>query len=168
MDPSLKTLIWNQYGASIDMLDDAISICPERLWTVKVWEDEDDPAYGQFWYVAYHTLSWLDLYLTGDYEGFAPPPPFIRGKLSDQPYTKEDIRAYLLHCRRKCQSVIEGLTDEQASRVCVFPFMELGFLELQLYTMRHIQEHTAQLSLVLGDNGVSGTDWIAQARDDVS
>lgn len=168
MNSSLKTLVWRQYGAAIDMLDEAISACPEQLWTAEVWEDEDGPAYGQFWFVAYHTLSWLDLYLTGDYEGFAPPAPFVRGKLPDQPYTKEDVRNYLLHCRRKCQTVIEGLTDEQANQIHAFPFMEMGFLELQLYTMRHVQEHTAQLNLVLGKHGVTGPDWIAQARDTVS
>lgn len=168
MDSTLKTLVWNQYGAAIDMLDDAISLCPDRLWTAVVWEDEDDPAYGQFWFVAYHTLSWLDLYLTGDYEGFKPPAPFVRGQLPDQPYAKEDVQRYLVHCRRKCQSVIEGLTREQAYRMHAFPFMQdLGFLELQLYTMRHVQEHAAQLSLVLGSHGVTGTDWIAQARTDV-
>lgn len=165
MDSALKTLLWNQYGAAIDMLDEAIRMCPDNLWTTAVYEDEDDLAYGQFWYVAYHTLSWLDLYLTGDYTGFAPPAPFVRGRLPDAPYAKADILDYLHHCRRKCQLVITGLTEEQAYRMHAFPFMaDLGFLELQLYTMRHVQEHAAQLSLVLGKHGVTGMDWIARAR----
>jgi hypothetical protein len=168
MDTALKTLLWRQYGAAIDMLGDAISACPERLWTAVLYSDPDEPRYGQFWYVAYHTLVWLDLYLTGDFEGFAPPAPFIRGRLPEKLYTKEDIRNYLLHCRRKCQSVIEGLTDEKANQICTFPFMELGFLELQFYTMRHVQEHGAQLNMLLGQNGVTEPDWIAQARDHVS
>lgn len=168
MDTTLKTIIWRQYGAAIDMLDDTISACPDRLWTAALWDDAEDPRYGQFWYVAYHTLSWMDLYLTGDYESFAPPAPFIRGALPKKPYTNADIRAYLLHCRGKCQSVIEGLTDEKAHQICTFPFMELGFLELQIYTMRHVQEHGAQLNMFLGQNGIMGPDWIAQARDDVS
>jgi hypothetical protein len=45
--------------------------------------------------------------------------------------------------------------------------MELGFLELQIYTMRHVQEHAAQMNLLLGQNGVTGPDWIAQARENV-
>ncbi|MEZ4519847.1 MAG: hypothetical protein R3C44_24460 [Chloroflexota bacterium] len=48
--------------------------------------DEGDPAYGQFWYIAYHTLS--NLYLTGDYESFAPPAPFIRGQLPESPIVR--------------------------------------------------------------------------------
>ena len=168
MDTALKTIIWQQFGAAIDMFDDAISTCPDRLWTAVLWDDQDEPQYGQFWYVAYHTLFWLDLYLTGSYEGFVPPAPFMRGALPEKPYTKEDVRSYLLQCRQKCQSVIEGLTDKQANQVCTFEWMEPTFLELQLYSMRHVQEHAAQLNMLLGQNGVTGPDWIARARDDVS
>ena len=168
MDTSLKTMIWQQYGAAIDMLDDAISFCPEHLWTAVLWKDPDDEQYGQFWFVAYHTLFWLDLYLTGVYEGFAPPPPFIRGALPEQPYTKDQIRTYLDQCRRKCQSTIEGLTDEKAAQLCTFEWVEASFLEMQLYTMRHIQEHAAQLNLILGQHDVSGLDWVTQARNKVT
>jgi hypothetical protein len=115
--------------------------------------------------VAYHTIVWLDLYLTGSREGFEPPPPFIRGALPDQPYTKEQIRAYLGQCRAKCRATIEALTDERASQRCPFPWMEPTFLELQLYCMRHVQEHAAHLSFLLGQHGVTGFDWVSRARD---
>ena len=165
MDTRLTTGIWQQFGAAIDMLDDAISACPERLWSAVLWEDPEDPRYGQFWWVAYHALSWLDLYLTGDYKGFAPPAPFVRGQLPDQPYTKEEILGYLAQCRQKCQAIIQGLTDEKAYTIHKFDWMEPSYVEMQLYNMRHVQEHAAQLSLVLGQNGVSGPDWVAKARD---
>lgn len=157
---------WNQFGAAIDTLSDAIQLCPEHLWTVAVYEDPDDERYGQFWHIAYHTLSWLDLFLNGRREGFTQPPPFIVGKLPEQPYTKEQILGYLSTCREKCQSTIETLTDERAQERCVFQWMEPTFLELQLYCMRHVQEHAAQLSLVLGQHGVTGMDWIASARSE--
>lgn len=32
-------------------------------------------------------------------------------------------------------------------------------------SMRHVQEHASQLNLFLGQNGVSGPDWVASARD---
>lgn len=150
------------------MLDDAISSCPGRLWTAALWDDEDDPRYGQFWSVAYHTLFWLDLYLTGAHEAFAPPAPFLDHEPPEKPYTKEEIQNYLLYCRRKCQSVVEGLTDEKAKQICTFEFMELGFLELQIYNMRHVQEHGAQLSMFLGQNGVKKHGWVAQARGKVA
>jgi hypothetical protein len=147
------------------MLEDAIRLCPDELWTAVLWKDTDDVRYGQFWFVAFHTLRWLDLFLTGSEEGFAPPPPFILGALPEQPYTKEQILAYLGQCRNRCQSTIEALTEEKAHQRCVFEWMEPSFLELQLYSMRHVQEHAAQLSLVLGRHDVTGFDWVASARD---
>lgn len=166
MDTTQKTAIWQQFGATIDTLDDAISACPDRLWTAVVWDDEDDPKYGQFWFVAYHTLFWLDLFLTGTSEGFAPPAPFIRGALPEDPYSKDEVSNYLRQCRQKCRSTIEGLTDESANKICTFEWMTPTFFELQLYSMRHVQEHAAQLNLVLGQNGITGPDWVAKARDE--
>ena len=165
MDTMLKAGIWQQFGAAIDMLEDAISLCPEHLWTAVLWKDPDDARYGQFWFVAYHSLFWLDLYLTGSSEGFAPPPPFIRGKLPEQPYTKDQVRTYLDQCRRKCQSTIEALTDEKAHQICTFDWVKASFVEMQLYSMRHVQEHAAQLNLLLGQHDVSGMDWIPQVRN---
>ncbi len=164
MDPWLKTMMWQQFGAAIDMFDDAISLCPDHLWTAVLWKDSDDVQYGQVWFVAYHTLFWLDLYLSGYSDGFAPPAPFIRGKLPEKPYTKDQIRTYLDHCRRKCQSTIETLTDEQARRRCTFDWVEASFLEMQVYNMRHVQEHAAQLSLLLGQHDVPGLDWVPKVR----
>ncbi|HEY1012442.1 MAG TPA: DinB family protein [Herpetosiphonaceae bacterium] len=158
--------VWQQYGAAIDTLADVITRCPDHLWTYAVWEDSDDARYGQFWFVAYHTLSWLDLFLTGSPDRFVLPPPFIRGQLPDQPYTKDQILTYLGACRQRCKATLLAMTEEQAQRRCVFDWMEPSYGELQLYGMRHTQEHAAHLSLVLGHQQVPGLDWIAQARDD--
>lgn len=165
MDTWLTTLVWQQYGAAMDMFDDALRLCPDHLWTSTLWKDPDDPRYGQFWYIAYHTLSWLDLFLTGTQEGFAPPPPFIRGKLPDQPYTKEQIKGYFDECRAKAKAMFETLTDEKARQICKFEWMEPSYLELQLYCMRHIQEHGAQLNLHLGQHEIEGMDWVPVARE---
>jgi hypothetical protein len=37
---------------------------------------------------------------------------------------------------------------------------------LLLYTMRHVQEHAAQLSLFLGERGIPGADlhWVLRAK----
>ena len=165
MDSTWTTSVWKQYGAALAMLEDAITRCPDHLWSSVVWHDDEDVRYGHVWFVAYHTLFWLDLFLTGSQEGFAPPPPFIRGVLPEHPYTKGQLLSYLADCRQRGQAIIAALTDEQAQRRCVFAWMDLSFLELQLYSMRHVQEHAAQLSLALGQQHVSGFDWIAQAPD---
>jgi hypothetical protein len=163
MDSNLKTSIWMQFGAALDMLEEGIKLCPDPLWTAALWDDSEDARFGQFWYIAYHSLSWLDLFLTGSSEGFKPPAPFIRGSLPEKPYTKADIHKYLNQCRQQCQTVIEGLTDEKAQQICRFNWMEPSYLELQLYSMRHVQEHSSQLRFFLGRKGISSNDWVSRA-----
>ena len=163
MNVFLKTALWRQFGAAIDMLANAMLACPADLWS----DRSQEPP---FWYIAYHTLIFLDLYLSGSVEGFAPPAPIgvedfdPAGVLREQPYTKDELQTYLRRCRRKCQATIEALTDEQAAQLCRFPSFELNFLELQLYNMRHVQEHAAQLSLILGHQIGWSADWVAQAK----
>ncbi len=166
MDAYLKTGVWEQLGAAIDTLDEAIKLCPARLWTAALWDDSNDARYGQFWFLAYHPIFWLDLFLTGSSEGFKPPAPFLRGKLPKEPYSKDALLAYLADCRMKARAAIEALTDEKAAQRCRFEWMEVSYLELQLYNMRHIQEHAAELDLLLGQNGIKGMDWVAVARDE--
>ena len=72
MDSTMITALARQFGASIDMLARAIAACPGRLWTARLWDDEELPRAGGFWYIAFHALFWLDLYLSGAVEGFAP------------------------------------------------------------------------------------------------
>ncbi len=65
-------------------------------------------------------------------------------------YTREELLGYLEYCRQKCQETIGAMSNEEAYRLCRFPWGELPFAELQLYNMRHVQEHGAQLHLFLG------------------
>ena len=76
MDANWKTSLWQQFGAAIDMLENAVRACPDELWRVRLWDDAELPESAEFWYIVYHTLFWLDLYLSGAVEGFAPPAPF--------------------------------------------------------------------------------------------
>jgi hypothetical protein len=154
------------------MLAMALAGCPDRLWRVYLWgEDSERPDLAEFWYIAYHTLFWLDFYLSGSEEGFAPPPPFTldefdpAGIVPDPPYTRDQLQAYLEHGRKKCQATIEALTDEQARRRCTFPWGELSFAELLLDSMRHVQEHAAQLNMILGQKIGWEPRWIPQVKD---
>jgi DinB family protein len=180
MDNLWRTLLWKQFGAAIDMLDNAVVACPDALWHQPVWHDPSVPARRvEFWYVVYHALFWLDLYLFGSEEGFAPPAPYTlveqddaAGPLPDQSYSRDELRAYLAYARQKCRTTIETMTDERARQPVEFGWVRHGevvsYAELQLYNMRHIQEHAAQLSLLLGQHGVPGEalDWVARAHDD--
>ena len=83
---------------------------------------------------------------------------------------KEELRAYLAATRQKCQTTLVELTDERARQTVTYPWAKgqaISFVELQMYNMRHVQEHAAQLNLVLGQNGISGvSDWVARAKAD--
>ena len=169
-----KTILWQQFGAAIDTLDDMLRACPDELWRERLWDNPSArPEYAQFWYRVYHALFWLDLYLTGAEEGFAPPVPFAliemaEDDLPERVYTKDELQAYLAYGRRKCQATIEALTDETAQRRCRFGWGEVSFVELQLYNMRHVQEHAAQLSLLLGQKVGSAPDWVATAKHTIA
>jgi hypothetical protein len=41
---------------------------------------------------------------------------------------------------------------------------ELPFGELLLYTMRHVQEHAAQLNMFLGQRTGSAAGWVGRAK----
>ena len=181
MDPLWRTALWQQFGAAIDMLENALLACPSTYWNRRLWSDHSNsslpPESAAFWYITYHTLFWLDLYLTNSSEeGFAPPPPFTTfelepaGEFPEQPYSREELHSYLVHLRKKCQTTIAGLSEEQAHQQVDFPWIEgkpVSFLELLLYTMRHVQEHGTQLNLFLGQNGIPGaSDWVPRAKAD--
>lgn len=178
MDPLLKTALWRQFGATIDMLENALLACPDRLWRKRLWGDHADPSlpqdFASFWYVTYHTLFWLDLYLTSSSEeGFAPPPPFgteeldPAGKLPERPYSRGELHTYLLQLRQKCKETVAGMSDEKAHQRVAFPWTggkPVSFLELLMYNMRHVQEHAAQLNLFLGQHDIEGaSDWVPWA-----
>lgn len=171
MDPIYRTIIWQQFGAAIDMLENALRACPDRLWRDQLWDHpSEQPEYAQFWYVAYHALFWLDFYLSGSLERFTPPAPFTLGDLDpagllpEKPYSKDELQAYLDHGRQKCRATIEALTDEKARQRCKFRWGEISFLELLLYNMRHVQEHAAQLNLMLGQKVGSAPGWVIKAK----
>ena len=178
METIWNAALWPQFGAAIGMLEKALLACPDALWRERIWPDppppEFPPQFAEFWYVVFHTQVWLDLYLSGvPEEEFAPPAPFAPGVLDsveaqpEQPYTREELQAYLASVRQKCRSTLATLTYEQARRPVAYPWSDwqpISYLELLLYTMRHVQEHAAQLCLFLGQHGVPGADLDAIPR----
>jgi hypothetical protein len=173
MDTRWSAALWQQFGATIDMLDNALLACPPSNWEKPLWSDPDWD--GAFWRIAFHTLYWLDFYLSGSTEEIALPAPFTRNP--QRTYTKDELRTYLVYARKKCQTTIAALTDEAASRQIEYPWIgsPISFFELLLYTMRHVQEHAAQLGLFLGLNASDeqtrnklneDLDWVPRARSD--
>jgi hypothetical protein len=163
MDAWLKDMLWGQFGGSVDMLDDAVSACPERLWTATLWVDPEDARFGQFWSISAHALRWSDIYLAGTPSpgDVQLPPPFDVG-LPEIPFTQDEVRTYLQAVRKKAQATFENLTDERAQEPATWG---APYLRQLLMSARHVQEHASQLSFYLGQNGVTGPDWVAEARD---
>jgi uncharacterized damage-inducible protein DinB len=152
-------MLWRQYAKSFDSLEKALRDCPPELWEARLWEDQPDQwvaaGFSSFWYLGYHTLFWLDLYLTGEEEGFMPPEPFdlvemVENETLPRTYTRQELLTYLEDCRRKYRENLAALSQEQAYRLCTFPWGQVYYGELLIYTLRHVEEHTAQLHMFLG------------------
>ena len=164
MDELWREIIWRQFGAAVDMLGNAVRACPEELWG-------DRGRRPEFWYVTYHTLFYLDLYLSGSPEGFKPPEPFTLDELDpagltpERAYTKGELLEYLRHCRAKCRATVGALTAERARGRCAFGWVEMEFAELLLYNLRHVQHHAAQLNLLLRQATDDAPRWVAAAGD---
>jgi hypothetical protein len=162
MDATLKSIVWSQFGAAIAMLENAIVECPEGVWGDRARQPE-------FWYLAFHTLFWLDYYLAESEKDFTPPAPFTlaeldpEGILPDRVYAKRELLHYLEHGREKCRRRIAAMTAEIAHRRCGFPRRDMSELELLLYNCRHVQHHAAQLNLILRQTTDSAPRWVSKA-----
>jgi len=131
----------------MDMLGNALTACPDELWDTE----------SKFWYKGYHTIFFLDYYLSdtpmeGDY---LPPVPFTKSefednKLPERVYDKAELLAYLGVARRKCHDLLAGLTAEELLvKRFVSEYKDFSIFELLMYNMRHVQHHTGQLNLLL-------------------
>jgi hypothetical protein len=155
----MKLVVWQQFGAAIDMLENAMIACPEEDWGNHV-------GVSEFWYIAFHTLFYLDLYLSQSDRGFTPPAPFTldeldeRGLLPERVYTKQELLNYLVHGRDKCRLAITSMTEEQANTRCGFSWLDISVAGVLLYNMRHVQHHTAQLNFILSKKLGSAPRWV--------
>ncbi len=164
MQNKLNKYLFAQFGASIEMLENAIDLCPE-----KVWSQKND--FSDFWYIAYHTIFWLDFYLTELPDNFQPFNDFgiteldPKGILPDKIFSKSELKTYLEHCKKKCNATIENINENSADKVYKFGTLELAFFELILYNMRHVQHHTAQLNLMLRQQIDSAGKWVRRKNN---
>ncbi len=162
MDSDWRAVLWSQFGAAIDMLERDIRACPDEVWR------GTETTLGA-WTIAHHALFWLDLYLSGAVEGFAPPAPFgleeldPAGRLPARAYSKNELLTYLEHGREKCRRTIQALTASGAAGRHAFRWGEVTFAELLLYTMRHVQDHAGELSSIIGTATGSGPGWVSRA-----
>jgi len=155
----------HQFAAAIEALERAIRACPEH-----VWDDASLPIAQRFWYLAYHTLFWLDYYMAPNERDFRPPAPYTMGEMDpagaypDVVYTSQQLLGYLDHGRRRCAARLGPLTETEAAQPCGFERRDMSVLELFLYNMRHVQHHAAQLNLILRQRNAPVPGWVGQGR----
>jgi hypothetical protein len=169
MSPLAKDILWHQFGAAIETLQNALDACPDELWRARLWHtSESRPEFGEFWYIAYHAIFWLDYYCSDSADGFTVPAPFTLSEmemdsvLPKQPYTKSELESYLVYARDKCRAKIASLADENEPQRVRDNWRVKTIAELMLYNMRHVQEHAAHLSMLLGQKTSSAPGWVGQ------
>lgn len=171
MHTTTKEIIWNQFGASIDMLINVISNCPDDYWTTN----------KRFYYIAFHSALFLDYYTTIPPQNFSPllaftqtgpeerPKEAIDDLIPDKTYSKQELVAYLQQSRERTKQIIYSLTDETLKdrfKEGDEPGdMDYPILEILLYNMRHTQHHTAQLHLLLRQDLDQHMEWSFRAGD---
>ncbi len=162
-----RSAIRQQFHAAIDMLANAIEACPDSVWSGK--------GRRAFWYLAFHTLFFLDLYLSSEGEsGFRPPIPFGLAELADEvvvpepAYRKDELLGYVQHCRKRLEAVMAGMTESWIVVPCPFPYRAMDNGELLLYNMRHVQHHAAQLNLLLRQATDSAPDWVSKGGQGIN
>lgn len=161
MDNSFKETLWKQFGASIDMLENAITMCPDELWDTE----------EKFWYTSYHCLFFLDYYLAPDPSIYISPKPFtnseFEGKLPERTYNKDELLTYVKASKEKCRKLLSSFTDEIANKRWVNQYRDYSVFEMLLYNMRHVQHHSAQLNKFLRHNINNAPAWVMQTENDL-
>jgi hypothetical protein len=169
--------LWKNFGAAIDMLTNIVVLCPDELWT----RDK------KFFYLVYHTVIFLDYYLSYPARDFHPELPYTLGDMDHLPaeavddvlpnrwYTKGEIVAYLSSIREKCRRAIVTASEEQlAARwigdeevemhgLCASSVINYSVLDIWFYNFRHVQHHVGQLNMLLRERAGVAAEWISQA-----
>lgn len=159
MQNTINQSLWNQFGASIDMLKNAILACPDVHWNTD----------SKFWYNAFHCLFFLDYYLCMQPVDFKPPPSFTESEFEDRlperVYTQQELFDYLQGSSDKCKELIMSLDAEkmEARWINSSRSMDYSVFEILLYNLRHVQHHAAQLNLLLREATNDAPEWVFRA-----
>jgi hypothetical protein len=128
-DMELKEIIKSQYGASLEMLRQAILKCPDSLW--------HDPEYkNQFWHIAFHVIFYTHFYLHLTEDVFVPWEkhkqelvPLGGSTNDDIGYNKDDVLEYLELCTEQLAGHVDAVTYmvSRVSNGCRLPSWSFSF-----------------------------------------
>jgi hypothetical protein len=164
----LRPTLKSQYHASLEMLHQAIGLCPQEAWF-------DGAHTNSVWQIAYHTLFFAHLYMQTNEDSFqpwehhqaavqhpdgiaGPPDPDSPLPLLPNPYTKEEVLAYWRFCDRMVYEAFEAM--DLMSPESGFHWYKLSKLEHQIINIRHIQHGAAQIADRVRSAADAGVDWV--------
>ena len=159
-----RETIISQYQAALEMLKQAILACPEALW-----HNPDDRT--PYWQIAYHALFFTHLYVQESEQAFNPWSGHreeyrfeheARTPLAEPP-SKAIVLEYLAFCQHQIVEKVPAMVLDAASG---FDWLHFTKFELQLYSIRHIQQHVGELMERLGP-GAMEIDWVGSYRANI-
>ncbi len=151
--------IISQYLSALEMLRQTILVCPETLWG-------DSSDHNSFAQIAYHALFFTHLYVQESEQAFSNWPGHrdeyrfesdTHTGPAETP-TKAVVLEYLAFCRQEVAGRVSTMTLDAPSGFDWLPFNKF---ELQIYSIRHIQQHVGELMERLGPRA-SEIDWVGQ------
>ncbi len=162
----LQQTIRSQYHASLEMFKQTVVKCPEAMW-------DDSRHRNRTWLLAYHALYYTHLYL-GPAEADFTPWPGHRDNIhrmgspehqsgTEAAYSQAEILAYVDYFQDKIDEMVDSL--DLASDQSGFHWLPFNKLELQFYNIRHLQQHTGELSERLGQEAGLDIDWVGMKRE---
>ncbi|HEY3288530.1 MAG TPA: DinB family protein, partial [Anaerolineae bacterium] len=125
-----------------------IDRCPDAMW-------DDAADKSKVWYVTHHVLFYTHLYLSDTEKDFKR---WTGEKPEGQPYTRAEVLEYLAFCQQLVAEKVPHLNLEAESGFFWLPFNKL---ELQIYNIRHLQQHTGELYERLGTRAGIEFDWVS-------
>lgn len=179
----LESLV-GHFEEALDWLAAAVRECPDELWEAPMWQVEawnpdielvtpdgeqvTDPLkrlaliqrHSTPWAVAWHALECLDYDLTGEFEPWAPPPPFAghphwRLTSMSAAWPRSEILAYVDYCRLRVRDTLAGMTDEKAATPLPPAHRYSGRPYAWIVTgmVGHTIEHASQIRQFVTDAG---------------
>jgi hypothetical protein len=150
-----------QFEAALSMLDECLRLCPDDHW--------DSPiAKYPFWHVAYHTLCYVDVYLSPDNDAWQPLTDVggsgglhpkgreeLEAEYPSRRFERDELREYLTICRKKLHDIMAAETVATLEGPSGFSHLPFSRMELHFYNLRHIHHHTGQLGAFLRKVGAS-------------
>jgi hypothetical protein len=156
-----------QFRAALAMLRQAVELCPVELWL-------DSAPRNRFWHIAYHAVFYTHFYLHASEAEFRPwsghqansqylgPRPWASQEPAPaiEPCTREKVLEYLELCFGEVAFRIQADALDGESGFSWLPFNRL---ETHLYSLRHLQHHTGQLTDRLRLGADVGVAWVRMA-----